>query len=245
MQGWHAATGHGSTVVLSGRPAGRRLLTHYAIDLIASITVVLIFGWLFEASASNTRLQNAVITQNEVYIAISRFVPHSLMSSYFDTVRRMTINMPYSYQIATDFSGTIQHALLRVGELVVNIALAVPGTLLELYHQTNGIAASVVLAGFSVALVTVFGALFATRTSMWRLILGAAISPLAISVLFLALQGFMIAMLGTFHWFTTLAPYTVACPVLCTLYWIAFPAAERGATASLAHALLRVLERKP
>lgn len=52
----------------------------------------------------------------------------------------------------------------------------------------------------------------------------------------------MIAMLNTFYWFTSLAPFTVACPVLCTAFWMAFPNAERGITASLAHAMLRVLE---
>ena len=60
----------------------------------------------------------------------------------------------------------------------------------------------------------------------------------------MALQGFMVLMLDAFFWFTTLAPYTVACPVLCTLYWVAFPNAERGATATVANAVLKSSNRE-
>jgi hypothetical protein len=52
----------------------------------------------------------------------------------------------------------------------------------------------------------------------------------------------MVLMLSAFFWLTTLAPYAVACPVLCTLYWVAMPNAERGAVASVAHLVLRMLE---
>lgn len=242
MQGLHAATGHGGTVALTGHPVGRRILAHYVVDLIASTLVVLIVGWLFEASVSNVHLQSAVLAQNEIFVAISRFTPHSLVFSYFETVRVMNMSLGYSYQFPTDFAGTVNHAFRTVGELLMNIAVAVPVTLLGLYHKASGTAAQVVLAGFGVALGTVFVALFAARTSLWRLILAAALTPLAISVLFLAMQGFMIAMLDTFYWFTSLAPYTVACPILCTFYWIAFPTADRGITARLAHAMLRMLE---
>ncbi len=221
---------------------GTHLLAHYTSDMIVSVLVVLTIGWFIETSASSAHLQDAVVTQNEIYVAISRFTPHNLARSYIDTVGRMNINLWYSYEIATDFAGAINRAVLMCGEIIVNVGVAVPDTLLQLYRETSGAAARIVLAGFGVALGTVFVALFSTRTSVWRLILACAISPLAISVLFLVLQGFMIAMLETFDWFTTLAPYTVACPILCTIYWIAFPTANRGATATLAHAMLRVLE---
>jgi hypothetical protein len=242
MNGWHAGAGHGSTVALTGRPGGGRVLAHFAIDLIASLAAVLALGWFFEASVSSAHLQDAVVTQNAIYAAISKFTPRNLLFSYFATVDRLTINAAYTYQFATGFTGTIHEALLTVGKLVVSIFLAIPYTLLELYDQTSGTAARIVLAVFGMVLGSVFAVLFMTRMSMLRLILAAIISPVAISILFLALQGFMTAMLDTFYWFTSLAPYTVACPILCSVYWIVFPNAERGATAGLAHAMLRVLE---
>jgi hypothetical protein len=60
---------------------------------------------------------------------------------------------------------------------------------------------------------------------------------------FLVLQGFMVLLPEAFFWFTSLAPYTVACPVICTLYWIAFPNADRGATQSAARAIGAALDR--
>src|SRR5262249_33778757 len=117
-------------------------------------------------------------------------------------------------------------------------------TILELYHETGGTAGWIVLGGFAAGVGSVFVALLITHRSAWRLLLATLASPFAISVVFLALQGFMIAMMDTFYWFTSLAPYTVACPLICPLYWVAFPNAERGATASAAHALLRVLDPK-
>jgi hypothetical protein len=113
---------------------------------------------------------------------------------------------------------------------------------MDLYHETSGTAAWIVLAGFGVAVGSVFTAMLAKRPSVFRLLLATVLTPFAISAVFVGLQGFMIAMLDAFYWFTSLAPYTVACPVLCTAYWTAFPNAERGITASLAHVILRVLE---
>jgi len=92
------------------------------------------------------------------------------------------------------------------------------------------------------AIGTVFTALLAGRRSVWRLLLAIAVTPLAISVLFMILQAFMVLMLDAFFWLTWLAPYTVACPVLCTLYWVAFPHTARGAAATLVRAIGRVLE---
>lgn len=89
---------------------------------------------------------------------------------------------------------------------------------------------------------SVFALLLASRPSLPRLLLVSALSPIAVSVVFLALQGFMVLMLDAFVWFTALAPYAVACPVICTLYWVVFPNADRGATVMLLRAAGRALE---
>jgi len=75
-----------------------------------------------------------------------------------------------------------------------------------------------VLVGYGMAAVTFLAALIHAGTSPWRPPLALALIPLAVLLVFMALQSFMVLMLGTFFWFTTLAPCTVACPILCTAY---------------------------
>lgn len=237
-----SATFPGSAFAPPRRPARGRLIAHYIMDLAASVFLVLALGWLFQASASEFYLRNALVTQNEIYVAISRFTPDKLVVSYADTVQHMIRNLAFGYDPGESFSDIMRDALTTVGEMLADLLYAVPSTIIELYHETSGTAAWIVLAGFGMAGGTVFTALLAAQASVWRLLLAVVISPLAISVVFLALQGFMVLMLDAFFWFTWLAPYTVACPVLCTLYWVALPNAERGALATVAHAILRVLE---
>jgi hypothetical protein len=246
MHGWHATTGTGTTIAIHehGRAVGGRLLAHYVLDLLASMAAVLALGWFIEASASNAYLRDAIVTQNEIYVAICRFTPHNLALSYAHTVDEMTRGLVFGYQTGESLTDVLQQALATVTQFLLDLVLAVPRTIIDLYHETSGTAAWIVLAGFAVAVGSVFAAMLATRASVFRLLVAAALTPFAISVLFVALQGFMIAMLDTFYWFTSLAPFTVACPVLCTAYWMAFPNAERGITASVAYAILRVLEPK-
>lgn len=244
MHGWHATTGTGTTLAIreQGRPVGGRLMAHYFLDLLTSMAAVLALGWFIEASASNAYLRDAIVTQNEIYVAITRFTPHNLALSYAHTVDEMTRSLMLGSQISESFIDVIGQTFATAGQFLLYLALAVPRTNMELYHETSGTAAWIVLAGFGVAVGSVFTAMLATRASVFRLLFATALTPFAISVVFVALQGFMIAMLDTFYWFTSLAPFTVACPVLCTVYWMAFPNADRGITASLAHAILRVLE---
>jgi hypothetical protein len=136
----------------------------------------------------------------------------------------------------------VRQAVVSTAMLALNLILAVPLTLAELYQETSGLAGWIVLIGFGMVAAILFAALVYARTSPWRLLRAMALVPLAVSLVFMALQGFMVLMLDAFFWFTTLAPYTVACPVLCTLYWAVRPNADRGITASLAHAVMRVLE---
>jgi hypothetical protein len=213
----------------------------YLIDLTASISLVLLVGWLVQYSASDAYLRDATTAGNDVYAAISRFTPRNLFASYTATIDPMTRSLAPGFNASDGFRSASGQAASAVGLLVLDLAIAVPRTMMRLYDETSGLAAWVVLAGFGMAIFGVFAWLLAAKTSLWRLLLATALSPIAISVVFTILQAFMALLLDAFHWATALAPYAVACPVLCTLYWIVCPDADRGATARLAGAIGRAL----
>ncbi len=217
-------------------------MAQYLIDLAVSVSVVLAVGWFFQTSASDLYLRQALVTQNEVYVALSRFTPANLLTSYGMTIYHMTRSLIFGFDPADGFLGATIQAFVTIGQILLDIGLAAPGTMLDLYHQTSGLAAQIVLAGFATTIGGVFALLLASKPSLPRLLLVAALSPIAVSVVFLALQGFMVLMLDAFVWFTAFAPYAVACPVVCTLYWVIFPNADRGATVVLLRAIGRVFE---
>jgi hypothetical protein len=212
------------------------------MDLAAAVVVVLAVGWFIQSSASEFYVRDALITQNEVYVTISRFTPHNLLARYGATVQRMAQGAAAAHDGSGNTADAVRQAVVSTAMLALNLILAVPLTLAELYQETSGLAGWIVLIGFGMVAAILFAALVYARTSPWRLLRAVALVPLAVSLVFMALQGFMVLMLDAFFWFTTLAPYTVACPVLCTLYWAVRPNADRGITASLAHAVMRVLE---
>ena len=224
------------------RSNARRQMTHYLLDLAAAVVVVLAVGWFIQSSASEFYVRDALITQNEVYVTISRFTPHNLLARYGATVQRMAQGVAAAHDGSGNTADAVRQAVVSTAMLALNLILAVPLTLAELYQETSGLAGWIVLIGFGMVAAILFAALVYARTSPWRLLRAVALVPLAVSLVFMALQGFMVLMLDAFFWFTTLAPYTVACPVLCTLYWAVRPNADRGITASLAHAVMRVLE---
>jgi hypothetical protein len=224
------------------RPLAGRMMAQFLIDLAVSVSVVLAFGWFFQASASDLYLREALVTQNEVYVALGRFTPTNLLTAYGTNIYHMTRSLIFGFDPADGFLGAAVQAFVTIGQIMMDIGLAAPGTMLELYHQTSGLAAQIVLAGFATTIGSVFALLLTSRLSLPRLLLALALSPIAVSVAFLVLQGFMVVMLEAFVWFTALAPYAVACPVICTLYWVIFPNADRGATVMLLRAIGRVIE---
>lgn len=224
------------------RRLGGRMLAHYLTDLAVSVFLVLALGWIVQASADDLSLRNALIAQNDIYRELSRFTPRNLFFDYLGTLDRMMRSAIFGYHQADGLGGAIRQALLTIAELLLNLLLAVPRTLMRLYQETGGTAAWIVLAGFGMAVGTIFTCLLRSRRSVARLAVAAVLTPVAMSGVFLLLQAFMLLMLDTFFWFTRLAPYTVVCPVLCTLYWVAFPRADRGATAMVARAIMRALE---
>jgi hypothetical protein len=225
------------------RTVNRRMVGSFLTDLAVSIGIVLTGGRLFEASAGAASLREAMVTQTDIYVAISRFTPQNLFVTYLATIDDMSRGLVHGLSLADGFTLAAGEALATTGRLVLDIALAGPCTLAELYRQTSGAAEWVVLAGFGVTICAMLGWLLLTGVSRWRLLLASATSPFAASAVFLVLQGFMVLLPEAFFWFTSLAPYTVACPVICTLYWIAFPNADRGATQSAARAIGAVLDR--
>jgi hypothetical protein len=236
MIGWRTDGLTGSTASGSRHTASRRIMGQYLTDLAVSIGIVLLVGWIFQSSSGEFAVQQALMTQNELYVALGHFTPLAVIADYAATIEdvRRTLNSGYS---AGGLTVAVGETFATIGWLLLNICLAAPRTLLELYRQTSGIAAWIVLAGFTAAISAVFGWLLAGRFTLWRLVLASAASPLVVSVVFMALQGFMLMLLSSFYWLTVLAPYAVACPVLCMLYWVVFRHAEHGATSSVAHAI--------
>ncbi len=198
-------------------------MARYLSDLLMSICLALAVGWLFQAATGHIHLRDAMITQNGTYVAISRFTPGNLVASYLDTVERMTQHAPASYRLADGVGAAIEHTVIMVAGLLLAICVGVPGTLIGLYLAASGIAGWVVLAGFGIAIGAVYHWLRATKITPRRLLVGLALIPLAISVMFIILQALMVVVLATCFWFASLAPFVVAGVVLCSAYWLASP----------------------
>jgi len=221
-----------------------RVVRHYLIDLTVSVGIVLAVGSLFQNAAGAAHLHGALATQSEVYVAISRFAPKQLLSSYLSTISDLTQG-GMLFDASDGLAQAPGQALAALGRTMLGIGLAAPYTLAALYRQTSGMASMVVLAGFALSIAAMLGWLLMTRIAPGRLLLASLLSPVAVSVVFAMLQAFMLVMLEGFFWLTTLSPYAVVCPVLCTLYWVAFPHAQGGATAAVALTIGRVFSRGP
>jgi hypothetical protein len=203
--------------------AGRRLMARYLSDLLMSMCLALTVGWLFQAAIGNIHLRDAMITQNGMYVAMSRFTPGNLVASYVDTVEHMTQHAPVSYRLADGVGPVIEQTVAMVAGLLLAICFAIPGTLISLYRAAGGIAGWVVLAGFGMAIGAVCHWVRAAKVTPRRLLAGLALIPLAISAIFIILQALMVAVLATCFWFASLAPFVVAGVVLCSAYWLASP----------------------
>jgi hypothetical protein len=203
--------------------SGRRLMARYLSDLLMSICLALTVGWLFQAATGNIHLRDAMITQNGTYVAISRFTPGNLATSYLDTVEHMTQLVPASYHLADGVGAVIEQTVVMVAGLLLAICVGVPATLIGLYLAAGGVAGWVVLAGFGIAIGAVFNWLRATKITSRRLLVGLALVPLAITVVFIILQALIVAVLATCFWFASLAPFMVVAVMLCSAYWLASP----------------------
>ena len=184
-------------------------MARYLSDLLMSICLALTVGWLFQAAIGNIHLRDAMITQNGTYVAISRFTPGNLVTSYLDTVEHMTQLVPVSYHLADGVGAVIEQTVVMVAGLLLAICVGVPATLIGLYRAAGGVAGWVVLAGFGIAIGAVFNWLRATKITSRRLLVGLALVPLAITVVFIILEALIVAVLATCFWFASLAPFMV------------------------------------
>lgn len=237
MNGWISEAWRGVGAAGQSRPGRRRATLHFLTDLAVSIGIVFIAGWLFFASAGDATLRDAAIAQNQVYVEIGWFTPQKLFFSYIATMGDLNRSMSYAGGISDGIAPAVGEVVTTVGRLVLDLVLAPPLTLIDLYRQTSGLAAAFVLAGFGMTVGVIITWLLLTRASPWLLVLALVLSPVAVSIVFLLMQVVTTLLLEAAFWFGMLAPYAIACPVLCALYWVAFPGADRGATHAVAHAI--------
>ena len=123
-------------------------MARYLSDLLMSICLALTVGWLFQAATGNIHLRDAMITQNGTYVAISRFTPGNIATSYLDTVEHMTQLVPASYHLADGVGAVIEQTVVMVAGLLLAICVGVPATLIGLYLAAGGVAGWVVPGGF-------------------------------------------------------------------------------------------------
>ncbi len=209
----------------------------YLTDLAVSAGIVLLGFWLFRVLILSSPPLDRQVTLDPVYLALDRFTPKHLLSSYLDTVQLATSSLLHKAPAANGFAQGMAQAIATMLQLIQALVLGMPLTLMKLYREASGIAGWPVLAGFAMALGTLAGWLVTRRLSLLRLMLAAIASPFVIATVFLMLQLIMLAVFSIAPWLPKLAPYLAACPILCTLYWVIFPRARYGA----AHALLRVV----
>jgi hypothetical protein len=211
----------------------------FMTDLAVSVGIVLVCGWLFAGDVGSGSIP---VEQNEVYVALGRFAPQNLFFTWLTTLDDMGVGLIHGFSFADGFGPAASQVLATIGRLVLFTALAGPYTLAALYRETSGTAAWIVLAGFG--MTTVLACLFAAGVSRWRLLVALVVSPIAASILFLMLQGVMVLMAEASVRLDVVAPYVLACPLICTLYWVAFPGAERSATQAVARAISLALDRR-
>src|SRR5579864_5227581 len=109
---------------------GGRLMAHFLTDLLMSVGLVLTVGWLLQLSAGDAYLRQAVITQNEMYVAMNRFTPGNLALNYYLTIDHMTRYMTVSHNPADGAPAAIVEAFFAVLRLLLSIGIAIPTTVI-------------------------------------------------------------------------------------------------------------------
>jgi len=99
-------------------------MKHYLMDLVASSVVVLGVGWFVQASASEPYVRNALITQNEVYVAINRFTPHNLLASYAATDEHLVRSITADHDFTGGLDAAARHTVVTTVVLTFNLTAA-------------------------------------------------------------------------------------------------------------------------
>ncbi len=210
----------------------RRFAPAYMLDLAASLLLVL-FSARFLGVVATDQAQNPWLL--DLHAAFSRFTPDGLWTTYSEHARTAIINLGH-------VPGRLVLLNVLFGlRLLWCVLLAVPDTLLSIWAQTETWSDWVTLIGFGMILAATFVILVAgRRMSLPRLVEAVVASPLAAIAVFWVVQQTVLDILYGFTCFTAVAPWCLLCPVACTLYWVAFPEAEHGATVTCLQAVGRL-----
>ena len=155
MNGWRTDRLPGAVAGGPHRAAGRRIVGHYLTDLAVSLVIVLLVGWVFHSSSIDFYIHQASITQSTLYVALGHFTPLNVIANCAATMEDLRRSLNTGY-MGDGFAVAAGQTFATIGWVLLNIFLAAPKTLLDLYRQTNGIASWIVLAGFTAAISSVF-----------------------------------------------------------------------------------------
>lgn len=207
----------------------RHIAGAYALDLAVSLTLVLIGLRLWGAVSAAVPETTWAIN---LHAAVARFTPAGLWDIYRDETR-MAIT-----ELAQQRGAGVLPGVLLGLQLLLRVLLAAPATLAVIWQQTDTFSDWLTLVGFGTILVGTFLVLVTARwLSLARVLVAAVGSPLAAVGLFWMVQQSLLDMVDGFGWFAAVAPWCLLCPVACTLYWVAFPTADHGATVACLRAV--------
>ncbi|HXF03489.1 MAG TPA: hypothetical protein VN601_10910 [Arthrobacter sp.] len=203
----------------------RRMTLSYAVDLLTTMTAVLICGRLLTPWSDNSGI--SPILPGELHAAIARFTPFGLWQSYQDTLNGMLRDFAHTVVV-----GPVPTLLLGLRTIALFL-VAAPDALLTVYRQSTGLDAWISVAAAALTFVAFLLMMAGGRLSPARLLLAAMLAPAFASILFWLVQQVLLDAMDILTWFARMAPWCLPCPVLCTLWWVCFPRAPRGAVASL------------
>lgn len=203
----------------------RRVALSYATDLLVAFTLVLALGRLLLPAGDS--FDSNPILPGSLHAAIARLTPFGLWEAYHNTL--LATLRDFSH-LSVD--GPLSSTLLGIRMLLVFL-LAAPNALLTVYEQSEGADAWMSLVAWAVTAIAFVLLLISARPSPARLILAIMFAPLLASVLFWLAQETLLDAMDGVNWFARMTPWLLPCPVVCTLWWVCFPRATRGATASL------------
>src|SRR5262245_43711251 len=129
---WRSDPWPDAAITFPRRAGGRRVAVHYLIDLVVSVCVILLIGWVFEVVVGDRVLRDALVTQNELYTAISRFTPHNLAISYAATVEHMVRGGAVAFTPRDGIATAVSQAGTAVAHLAEITLIAIPRTVLRL-----------------------------------------------------------------------------------------------------------------
>ena len=109
---------------MARRLSGGRIALDYLTDLVVSVGVVLVCGWLVQVSVNDTRLRDALTGQDAIFAAINRFTPQNLFASYIQTIGQTARGLGEGVDISGGVGSSVGQALSLVGRAALSITVA-------------------------------------------------------------------------------------------------------------------------